>query len=121
MAMDPEFFTPRRHGPLEHDSELDLARRALLAAVEVALAPEEERDAAAGTAFRQLRTLCYEANPAELMGLTFPLGREALVECLGRKCGRWLPYADELGVADEQLLLLGWPTAACRQIRLRLG
>jgi hypothetical protein len=121
MAMDPEFFTPRTNAHFAHDPGIDLARRALLAALDVALAPAEEREAIAGRAFRALRAVCFEANPADLIGLTFPLGGDALLECLGRTCGTWLPYADELGVADDRLLLLGWPTAACGEIRRRLA
>jgi hypothetical protein len=121
MAMDPEFFTPRHAGQLAQEPGLELARRALLAAVDAALAPYDERVEAAGPALRMLRALCFEASPGELIGLSFPLGREAMVECLGAPCGTWLPYAAELGVSDERLVLLGWPTATCRDIRDRLG
>jgi hypothetical protein len=121
MAMDPEFFTPRHAEPLAHEPGLDLARQALLAAVDVALVPDDQRVEAAGPALRMLRALCFEASPGELIGLTFPLGREALVQCLAAPCRIWLPYAAELGVGNERLLVLGLPTAACRDILDRLG
>ena len=122
MAMDPEFFTPRHHAQLvEDEAEVEGARRTLLAAVEVALLPAAEREAAAGPTLRALRSLYYAMRPAELIGLTFPLDHTALVDSLGQPCGAWLPYAGALGVADERLLLLGFPTAGCREIRDRLG
>src|SRR4051794_38916583 len=107
MAMEPEFFTPRHAGQLAVAPGLGLARRALLAAIDVALAPDDERVAAAAPALRVLRSLCFEASPEELIGLTFPLGGDALVQCLAAPCGTWLPYAAELGVANERLVLLG--------------
>ena len=121
MAMDPEFFTPRHAAPLAQEPGLELARQALVAAIELALMRDGERAEAAGPALRTLRAVCFEADPAELIGLTFPLGHEALVQCLAAPCRTWLPYAAELGVGDERLLLLGWPTAACRDILDRLG
>jgi hypothetical protein len=121
MASDPEFFMQRRRRATALDPAIESARRALLVAIEVALASAEQRRERAGPSLQMLRAVCFEAGPAELMGLTFPLGRDALIDCLGRRCGEWLPYADELGVAEERLLLLGWPTASCREIQQRLG
>jgi hypothetical protein len=68
---------------------------------------------------RVLRAVCGDASPGELIGLTFPLGSEAMIECLEQPCAAWLPYARELGVGGQRLTLLGFPTAACREIRRR--
>jgi hypothetical protein len=121
MAMDPEFFTPRHSGQAFADPALELARRAALAAVELALAPEPERIRRAETALRLLRAVCFEADATELVGLDFPLDDEGMRRCLDAPLRRWLPFAATLGIAEERLQLLGWPTAACRELRARLA
>jgi hypothetical protein len=121
MAMDPDFFTRRARGGITFDGIPGLARVALLAAVEAATAGSPARDAAADEALRALRDLCFEVPPKRLVGLRFPLDREAMLASLEQPLLEWLPLADELGVGAERLTLIGLPTQACRHIRARFA
>lgn len=121
MAMDPDFFTRRSPVGAVLDPALDLSRTALMAAIETATAPPARRLALAEIALRALRDACFAAPPRVLVELTFPLDAEGLVCCLERPLADWLPFASELGAAEDRLVLLGQPTSACRDLRWRFS
>src|SRR5690348_4605818 len=114
MAMDSDFFPPRRNVAAD---ELDASRAALVAAAVAALASApQDRHAKAAAALRLLREACFVTPARMLVGLTFPIGPDALLESFAQPCRNWLPLAENLGVADVQLLLVGMATPACRDI-----
>jgi hypothetical protein len=119
MGFDPDFFVRRREAPAE--AQLARARDALRAAVETATAPMLRRQDAAALGYRALQDACFESSPPALVGLTFPLGAPAYLECLEWPCETWLPFARELGVAGARLMLVGLATPACGEIRARLA
>jgi hypothetical protein len=112
MVTDPDFFIPRWDVA---DDELDAARTALVAAAAAALA-SHDRHAKAAEALRLLREVCFAAPAKALVGLTFPIGPDALIESLAEPCRNWLPFAESLGVADVRLLLVGLATPDCREV-----
>jgi hypothetical protein len=117
MAMDPDFFTPRWDVAAD---ERDALQAALVAAAVAALA-SRDRHAKAANALRLLREACFVVPAKALVGLTFPIGPDALIESLAEPCRNWLPFAESLGVADVRLLLVGLATPACRDILDRFG
>lgn len=121
MAMDPDFFTARLNEKQNPARALASARQALLAAVAAALASPSRQRPFAAAALRLLRNACFDAPKGSLVDLQFPLDADGMIETMALPCRRWLPLAEELGVADMRLLLLGLPTTACRDIRDRFG
>ncbi|HEY0525555.1 MAG TPA: hypothetical protein VGD08_19340 [Stellaceae bacterium] len=113
MVTDPGFFTPRWDVAAD---ELDAPRTALAAAATAALAAQHDRHAKAADALRLLREACFAVPPKALVGLTFPIGSDAMIESLAEPCRNWLPFAESLGVADVRLLLVGLATPACRDV-----
>ena len=121
MAVEPEFFSRRRSGSLVDDPALGLASEALLAAAEAALTRPAPTEAGLRRALRCLRDVEAAAPEEALEGLAVPRDLEEMRTCLTRPCARWLPLASELGVAEERLLTLGFPSVACRDVHLRYG
>jgi hypothetical protein len=113
MATNPSFFTPRWDDAAA--DELEAAQAALVAAAAAALA-SRDRHAKAADALRLLREACFAAPPKALVGLTFPIGPDAMVESLAEPCRNWLPFAESLGVGEIRLLLVGLAPPACRDI-----
>jgi hypothetical protein len=121
MAVEPEFFTRRPLGSLADDPALGLASEALLAAAEAALTRPAPTEAGLRRALRRLRDLEAAAPEEALAGVRIPLDLDGMRQALTQPCARWLPLAAELGVADERLLTLGFPSVACRDVHLRYG
>jgi hypothetical protein len=121
MAVEPEFFTRRRSFTLVDDPALGLAAEALLAAAEAALTRPAPTEAGLRRALRRLRDIEAAAPQEALDGLVLPVDLDEMRLCLTRPCAAWLPLASELGVADERLLTLGYPSVACRDVQLRYG
>ena len=118
MAVAPEFFARRVPAGFAPDPGRGLAIEALLAAANAALAPSPL------SAMKALRALDKAASAAPARAraaLARPRRAEELGAVLDKPCGRWLPFAEELGIADERLSCLGHPTAASRDARLRYG
>jgi hypothetical protein len=121
MAVEPEFFSRRRNAALVDDPALGLASEALLAAAECALTRPAPTEAGLRRALRRLRDVEAAAPEEALERLSLPRDLDEMRTCLTRPCATWLPLAAELGVADERLLTLGFPTVACRDVQLRYG
>jgi hypothetical protein len=85
------------------------------------VSPPEHRTSVAAGALRALRQVCFLLPPSALIGLVFPLDPEAMVRSLAQPCATWLPLAHAFGVAEERLLMLDLPTAACREIPRKLA
>jgi len=120
MATEPESFSRRRAAYAE-DPALALAAEALLAAAEAALTRPAPTEAGLRRALRRLHDV--EAAVAEemLAQLVLPRDLEEMRACLALPCAAWLPLAAQLGVSDERLLTLGFPSVACRDVHLRYG
>lgn len=121
MATEPEFFARRRNGPSMGDPALGLASEALLAAAEAALTRPGPTEAGLRRALRRLRDVGAAAPEEALDGLRMPRDLAEMRACLARPCAEWLPLARELGVGEERLLTLGFPSVACRDVQLRYG
>jgi hypothetical protein len=121
MAIEPEFFTRRRSGSHGDDPALGLSSEALLAAVEAALTRPAPTEAGLRRAFRRLRDVEAAAPEQALAGLILPRDLDEMRYCLTRPCREWLPLASELGVGEERLLTLGYPSVTCRDVQLRYG
>jgi hypothetical protein len=121
MASEPEFFSRRHRAGLADDPALELASEALLAAAEAALTRPAPTEAGLRRALRRLLDVGAAASDEAVSTVQIPRDLEEMRRCLALPCGDWLPFADKLGVSDERLLTLGFPSVACRDVCLRYG
>ena len=100
---------------------MELASEALLAAAEAALTRPAPTEAGLRRALRRVLDVGAAASEDAVSAVQMPRDLEEMRRCLTLPCGDWLPLAEELGVSNERLLTLGFPSVACRDVCLRYG